>query len=52
MTGVQALERKHPELPMSSGKVEPLCVTMCETTEADQLMSQVKESRYVSRLKF
>ncbi len=29
-----------------------LCVTMCETTEADQLMSKVKESRYVSRLKF
>ncbi|MBI4738592.1 hypothetical protein HY772_03375 [Candidatus Woesearchaeota archaeon] len=29
-----------------------LCVTMCETTEADQLVSKVKESRYVSRLKF
>ena len=31
---------------------DPLCVTMCETTEAEQLLSKVKESSYVSRLKF
>ena len=29
-----------------------LCVTMCETTEANQLVSKAKESRYVSRIKF
>ncbi|MEK7808802.1 MAG: hypothetical protein AAB571_07000 [Chloroflexota bacterium] len=36
----------------STSTLKALCVTMCETTEADQLMSKVKESRYVSRLKF
>ena len=39
-------------MPNEKYVVNSLCVTMCETTEADHLVSKVKESRYVSRLKF